>query len=126
MALAQTGTSRPAGNGVLFFRSSGKALLTEINKGIIWWISSVLVRKPLTDIHVAVANSDKGAVVENKCVPAPMSLAFVLFKGSRVFCTIFYPAGSSAISTLLPLAAREMPRLPDLPPRNDFNASRPS
>ena len=86
MVLAQTGTSRQAGNGDFFLRSSGKALLTKINKGIIWWISSV--RKPLTDIHVTVVISDKGDVLENKCVPAPMSLAFALFKGCFVLYSI--------------------------------------
>jgi hypothetical protein len=60
------------GFGILLFGKCGLGILwtcLEINKGIIWWISSVLVRKPLTDIHVAVAILDKGDVVESKCVP---------------------------------------------------------
>jgi hypothetical protein len=56
MALAQTATTPPAGNGALR-PSDGKALSVEILKGIIWWISSVLVWKS-PDIHVA-AISDK-------------------------------------------------------------------
>jgi hypothetical protein len=79
MVLAQTGTSRQAGNGDFFLRSSGKALLTKINKGIIWWISSV--RKPLTDIHVTVAISDKGDVLEypHRCLWHLLSSRGVLF-----------------------------------------------
>ena len=57
MALAQTATTPTAGNGALR-PSDGKALLVEILKGIIWWISSVLVWKS-PNIYVAVAISDK-------------------------------------------------------------------
>ena len=94
MALAQTATTPPAGNGALR-PSDGKALLVEILKGIIWWISSVLVWKS-PDIHVAVAISDKD------------DPTFALFKDSRVFCIMLSPIGSSTISTPLSPAARAM------------------
>jgi hypothetical protein len=94
MALAQTATTPPAGNGALR-PSDGKALVVEILKGIIWWISSVLVWKS-PDIHVAVPISDKDD-------PDICSL-----QGQPGVLYMLSPIGSSTISTPLSPAARAM------------------